>query len=94
MPYGDGTGPQGAGPGTGRRMGYCAGHPVPGFVNRPFGRGFGRGFGWGARAVPVPVETRPIELPKDQQIKILESEKKELAARLEALEKKIKELSG
>ena len=64
MPRGDGTGPAGMGPMTGRAAGYCAGYPVPGFMNpvggRGYGgrgrgggfgrgRGFGRGFGW-ARA--------------------------------------------
>ncbi|MBN1588569.1 MAG: DUF5320 domain-containing protein [Pirellulales bacterium] len=38
----------GMGPMTGRAAGYCAGYPVPGFVNSPGGRGFGgRGFGRG-----------------------------------------------
>ncbi len=61
MPRGDRTGPWGSGPMTGRAAGYCAGYPVPGFVNptpgfgrgwrrglgRGFGRGWGRGFGRG-----------------------------------------------
>ena len=47
MPGGDGTGPAGMGPMTGRAAGYCAGYPVPGFMN-PIPGGFGgRGFGWG-----------------------------------------------
>jgi len=51
MPGGDGTGPLGMGPMTGRAAGYCAGYPVPGFMNPIPGRGFwgwgrGRGF-WG-----------------------------------------------
>jgi hypothetical protein len=62
MPWGDGTGPLGLGPMTGRAAGYCAGYPVPGYMNplpgfgwrrwlwprkRFFGRGFwGRGRGW------------------------------------------------
>ncbi|MCQ5376123.1 MAG: DUF5320 domain-containing protein [Methanomassiliicoccales archaeon] len=33
MPGGDGTGPLGLGPMTGRRAGYCAGFPVPGYAN-------------------------------------------------------------
>lgn len=33
MPGGDGTGPAGMGPMTGRAAGYCAGYPVPGFMN-------------------------------------------------------------
>jgi len=62
MPFGDGTGPIGLGPMTGRAAGYCAGYGVPGYMNpyvggrglgfgygRTFGRGrgFGRGFGRG-----------------------------------------------
>ncbi len=55
MPRGDGTGPMGTGPMTGRRSGYCAGYDVPGYVNPVFGKGFcrsylntfwGQGFGW------------------------------------------------
>lgn len=49
MPRGNGTGPVGLGPMTGRGMGNCAGYPVPGYMNTGFGRGFGygrrRGFG-------------------------------------------------
>lgn len=47
MPAGDRTGPYGAGPLTGRAMGYCAGFPVPGFANPYWGGGFGRGWGRG-----------------------------------------------
>lgn len=61
MPRGDGTGPWGLGPMTGRAAGFCAGYPAPGFVNPipgrgwfglgrggwPWGRGRGRGFGMG-----------------------------------------------
>ena len=63
MPRGDGTGPGGLGPMTGRAAGYCAGYPVAGFMNpyvgrpglgfgfgRGFGRGLGRGFGRGFRS--------------------------------------------
>lgn len=46
MPRGDGTGPWGLGPMTGRAAGYCAGYPVPGFMNPYIGR-LGLGFGWG-----------------------------------------------
>lgn len=47
MPGGDGTGPMGMGPMTGRAAGFCAGYNVPGTVNPVGGRGFGRGFGGG-----------------------------------------------
>jgi len=50
MPYGDGTGPQGVGPMTGRGAGYCAGYSAPGYMNSAYGRGFwGRGRGWFGR---------------------------------------------
>lgn len=41
MPAGDGTGPLGFGPMTGRAAGYCAGYPVAGFMNPISGRAFG-----------------------------------------------------
>jgi hypothetical protein len=50
MPGGDGTGPGGMGPMTGRAAGFCAGYPVPGFMNPIGGRlglGLGRGRGMG-----------------------------------------------
>jgi len=62
MPWGDRTGPWGAGPMTGRGFGYCAGYPhpgcvVPGWGGRWLGRaaryvypgwfgGWGRGWRW------------------------------------------------
>jgi len=50
MPRGDGTGPAGLGPMTGRAAGYCVEYSAPGYMNsgiRGFGRGLGRGFGRG-----------------------------------------------
>ncbi len=41
MPRGDGTGPMGMGPMTGRGAGFCAGYGMPGFMNPLPGRGFG-----------------------------------------------------
>lgn len=60
MPFGDGTGPRGMGPMTGRGAGYCAGSGRPGFANalpgRWFGfgrgRGRGRGYGWSGAGYP------------------------------------------
>ncbi len=63
MPRGDRRGPDGAGPMTGRSLGYCAGNDKPGFTanaapqraGRGFrngsgcGPGFGRGSGRGRR---------------------------------------------
>lgn len=49
MPFGDGTGPRGLGPMTGRGAGYCAGFVAPGFANPiPRGGRFGMGFNQGA----------------------------------------------
>ena len=47
MPRGDGTGPGGMGPMTGRGAGFCAGYAMPGSMNPVPGRGFGMGFGGG-----------------------------------------------
>ena len=47
MPGGDGTGPLGLGLMTGRAAGFCAGYPVPGYMNPIPGRGWSRGRGWG-----------------------------------------------
>jgi hypothetical protein len=50
MPRGNGTGPMGMGPMSGRGAGYCAGYAMPGQMN-PFGGrggfGYGRGGGFG-----------------------------------------------
>ena len=68
MPRGDRRGPDGLGPMTGRRAGYCAGYDVPGYANdrvppmgmgRGLGRGGGRGRGRGGgrgrgRGTPYP----------------------------------------
>ena len=45
MPGGDGTGPRGMGPMTGRAAGFCAGYPSAGFANAGprMGLGLGRG---------------------------------------------------
>lgn len=47
MPRGDGSGPMGMGPMTGRAAGYCAGNAAPGYANPVGWRGAGRGMGWG-----------------------------------------------
>ena len=38
MPRGDGTGPAGRGPKTGRGLGYCAGYDSPGYTKSGRGR--------------------------------------------------------
>ncbi len=68
MPYGDGTGPAGYGPMTGRSGGFCAGYATPGYANpipgRGFGGGRGRGRGWRHRfyATGLPGRQRQADL--------------------------------
>jgi hypothetical protein len=45
MPFGNGTGPAGLGPMTGRAAGFCAGYSVPGYINPFMGRTGYYGFG-------------------------------------------------
>jgi hypothetical protein len=76
MPRGDRTGPNGQGPMTGRRLGFCTGNDVPGFMEtgigfrgggrfRAFGRGFGHGFGRG-RGFGWRVPIQPLVQPSVQ----------------------------
>jgi hypothetical protein len=71
MPRGDGTGPMGMGPMTGRGAGFCAGATAPGFTSAGFGfgrgrgrgRGFGRMYNPGWQAGYVPYGYRPPVAP-------------------------------
>ncbi len=53
MPGGDGTGPFGMGPMTGRGMGYCAGYAMPGYVSAS-----PRFFSWPSRFFRMPFQER------------------------------------
>ena len=79
MPYGDGTGPNGMGPKTGREMGACAGMQPRFCCGRGFGRG--RGFGWRATAM------EPVELTPEQEQKILEQRERALESELQEIKK-------
>ena len=77
MPRGDGTGPWGEGPMTGRGLGFCTGFERPGFVNPRLGRGFGRGRGFGWRFKTQPVQRAPItyampRMTKEEETQVLE----------------------
>ena len=99
MPFGDGTGPNGLGPRTGRGLGYCVGYNSPGFTRGTprgragFGRGFGRGFGWRYRVVPESSQAlNPDESPSEKQyleeeLKTLKESIKEIEDRLKKFEK-------
>ena len=101
MPRGDGTGPSGQGPLTGRGRGYCAGFNVLGFMNPGFGRGFGRGLGfgrgftWRARFMPprMPVQqVQPQVITEKQEKQYLEEELEILKQEIEEIQKRLKEL--
>lgn len=68
----DGTGPMGAGPLTGRGFGPCG-------KGSGFRRGFGRGFGYRCWQ-------RPVELTKEEKVKILKTEKEDIEKELKELE--------
>lgn len=95
MPGGDGTGPVGMGPMTGRRAGYCTGSPTPGYTN-PGGRGFwgrGRGGGRGWRhwfhATGLPFWARFGGYATPQQQPNREMEKQALQGRADALQSEL-----
>ncbi len=102
MPAGDGTGPRGAGPMTGRRAGYCSGYSTPGYSNPGLGYGPGRGSGRGRgfRGFPAygqgfygpaPAHKKPSAEEERTYLKNvmtdLEGRLKEIKQRLEELEK-------
>lgn len=90
MPGGNGTGPSGVGPMTGRGMGVCAGNAN--FVNR---RGCGMGLSRGGRmgrgrvAGPNPA---PQNLNADQELEVLKGQTKLLEDSLKQTKNRIEEL--
>jgi hypothetical protein len=99
MPRGNGRGPDGRGPMSGRGAGYCAGYGMPGYANNVGGmgrgmrRGFGGGMGWGGPAFPVAPfagATPPAEVEKwnlERRAEALEEELKMIRERMEAMAK-------
>ncbi len=98
MPGGDRTGPLGAGPRTGRGMGYCGGYDRLGFANQAtvfrggfgFGRG-GAGRGWRHRfyATDIPGWVTPTP---EQETANLNAQADLLKAQLDSIQKRIEEL--
>lgn len=99
MPGGDGTGPAGAGPMTGRRSGFCAGSGQPGFATRPGFGGGGRGNRFWFRLTGLPgwaraygAQEAPAASPEMGR-SALERRAQVLREQLEAVEKRLEELS-
>jgi hypothetical protein len=96
MPWGDGTGPMGLGPMTGRRAGFCAGFGMPGA-----GRGFGRslfrfgGFSgsmWYGQRYGRMFDTYRMDPATEREI--LQRQEQGLSASLDAVKKRLEELSA
>ena len=109
MPRGDGTGPMGMGPMTGRAAGFCTGYGMPGFQNPAIGR-FGRGMGWGRGrgmggwggfrfGFPF---TQPVygaipafaTYPKEQEMDWLKGQAKVIEDQLKGIQQRISELES
>ncbi len=96
MPRGDGTGPNGLGPRTGRGLGYCNGYNSPGFTRGGFGRGYGRGFGygrgyrWGYQGGYNPAP--PADYTPVSEKTLIENEIRVLNDQLKALQKRLGEI--
>lgn len=102
MPGGDGTGPMGLGPLTGRGAGFCAEYPVMRYRNRAigYGMGFGRGRGFKRRfyCVGIPEEAYyaadygRFEMDEKEslqyQAKFMENQLHEIKKRLDVLDQK------
>lgn len=100
MPYGDGTGPNGAGPMTGRGMGPCGGNSGRGFQGRGrgmgpcgggFGRGRGQGRGRGFRGMAAQIaaaggsEQAQPDAPIEARLDILQRQLEAVSGQIEAL---------
>lgn len=107
MPRGDGTGPTGMGPRTGRAAGLCAGFGMPGYMNQVPGRGFGMGFGRGRgggrgwrnmfHATGLPGWARggaPATPARAQELAVLKQHAEHFGKALEDISKRINELES
>jgi len=107
MPAGNGTGPMGAGPMTGRAAGYCAGYATPGFANPVAGRGMGRrrgtgrGMGMGFRGgrqsgggYGMQPFAAPVAPAPEQEAAMLKTQAQNLESALANIQKRLTELES
>lgn len=108
MPRGDGTGPMGMGPMTGRAAGFCAGRNMPGYMNPSGGRAFGGargGRGWRHmyHATGLPGRARfgvgpaygfppAPEWTKEQEMETLRAQAQSMEEALESVKQRLQEL--
>ena len=107
MPRGNGTGPNGSGPMTGRAAGFCAGYGVPGYADPVAGRGLGcgrgrgaghgfglgRGFGRGFGFFGVPVVYPAAVMDPEREKAALTAQAEYLENELAAIRKRLEEKS-
>jgi hypothetical protein len=109
MPGGDRSGPAGTGPMTGRAAGYCAGNPVPGYMNAGAGgmgmawrrgwRGaYGRGYQYPyasptAYGSAVPGNYDPVQ-GQQQELSVLRSQADYFQKALKDIQNRISQLEG
>jgi len=98
MPRGDGTGPAGIGPMTGRAAGLCAGFPTPGFMNSGGPRGFrgnwnrGPGRGWRNRCWMPYYQVNPPQISAQQELDELKRQAEYLKESLNEINKRVEQL--
>ena len=101
MPRGDGSGPMGSGPQTGKGAGFCIENPGPDYVNQMPGRGLGRGFGRGRGFGGGMGRGRRFggggldveQSPQDERL-ILQKNVETLESQLNVINKRLKELAA
>lgn len=104
MPGGNGTGPLGMGPRTGRGAGYCSGNAAPGYMNPVNNRSYqgrgrgnrrgGRGYGYGFRGVTPVVNPYPFAENQANGIESLENQARYLEESLDNINRQIAELKN
>ncbi|MDM8552540.1 DUF5320 domain-containing protein [Desulfobacterales bacterium HSG2] len=104
MPQGDGTGPMGSGPMTGKTLGRCAGYGISGSANPFPGRGFGRGLGrcrhFMARGRRISGRTLydagvPFTAPtREEEKRFLQEQSEVLQSQLDEIGKRLESLTG
>lgn len=103
MPGGDGTGPVGYGPMSGRGLGCCAGYGMPGYMAPAPGRGMGHGMGrgWGRRRLgAAPGASYAAQVPPmaalrpEYELRGLKAQAEQLQASLAQIQQRIADLEG